>query len=121
MAEPRVPAEWEQRLIGAGMDPAEVEKLRELKESLFRAGEAAIEVIDRQREATSLLLEGVPPEEMNERVGLNNYPTERLDEFRDEVRRCLEHLGFALPGSEPGASKPPPPPPRKQREGRRRN
>jgi len=113
MTESRQPAEWEQALLDAGMDPAEVEKLRELKERLDQAGEAAIEVIDRQRAATSLLLEGVPPEEMNEKIGLDRYPPERLDEFRDEVRRCLEHLGFELP-AQPAASKRPPPPPRKR-------
>lgn len=114
MTESRQPAEWEQALLDAGMDPAEVEKLRELKERLDQAGETAIEVIDRQRAATSLLLEGVPPEEMNEKIRLDRYPPERLDEFRDEVRRCLEHLGFELPASQPAASKRPPPPPRKR-------
>ncbi len=117
MAEPRRQLQWECDALAAGMDPAEVEKRRELQERLYQAGETAIEVIDRQRRATTLLLEGMAPEDMNERIGLDSYPPERLDEFRDEVRRCLAHLGYELP-----APKRPPPPPRKdgaKRKGRK--
>ncbi|MCA1706711.1 MAG: hypothetical protein LC808_26985 [Actinobacteria bacterium] len=97
MTESRKQLQWERDALAAGMDPAEVEKRRDLEERLYQAAETAIEVIDRQRTATTLLLEGMTPEEMNEKVDLDKYPPERLNEFRDEVRRCLEHLGFELP------------------------
>lgn len=117
MAEPRKQLQWERDALAAGMDPVEVEKRRDLEERLNQAGETAMEVIDRQRRATTLLLEGMTPEEMNERIDLDKYPPERLDEFRDEVRRCLAHLGYELP-----APKRPPPPPRRdggKRKGRK--
>lgn len=97
MTERREQLQWERDALAAGMDPAEVDKRRDLEERLHEAAEKAKEVIDRQRMATTLMLEGMTPEDMNEKVGLDKYPPELLNDFRDEVRRCLEHLGFELP------------------------
>ena len=109
MADPRKQLQWERDALAAGMDPAEVEKRRELQDRLYQAEETAIEVIDRQRRATTLLLEGMAPEDMNERVELDRYPPERLDEFATTFVGVSRTSGYELP-----APKRPPPPPRRE-------
>ena len=104
MADPRKQLQWERDALAAGMDPAEVEKRRELQDRLYQAEETAIEVIDRQRRATTLLLEGMAPEDMNERVELDRYPPEAPRRVRDDVRRCLAHLGLRAARTEAASS-----------------
>lgn len=97
MAAQRERAEWEEALLQSGLDPAEVDKRREQVEGLYRAAERAMDEIERERTFTTLLLEGMPPDEASERAPIDDSGSSAFREFRDEVRRSFKHLGLHLP------------------------
>ena len=91
MAEPL--EQWEQDALASGMDDAELEKRRDLEESLYLAAENALEAIRRQKTAVSLMLEGERPEEAYEKSKTAENPADSaFRDFRAEVRRALQHI-----------------------------
>ena len=58
MAAESARAEWEDALLEAGLDPADVDERRELSERLHAAVEAIHDAVERSRTFSQLLLEG---------------------------------------------------------------